>query len=153
MEMVDGLSLIISLVAILVSIFTFGMTIRWERKQATIEAYMKLQEDLFFIYEYKNAEEIELFVNDSTTTEYKVLSSSLAALEAFAICTFNGTYNKLMVYKLAHGFIDGTLFDKIECLLEMKKSRSGKEYYPYTRKLLRWMTTISGNSFFLWHML
>lgn len=135
------LSLIIAIVAILVSIITFAVTIDWERRHATIEAYKELQEDLFFIYEYKDAEEIELFVNDYTSTEYKVLSSSLATLEAFALCTFNGTYNKRMVYKLAHGFVDGTLLDKIELLLEMKKNKSEEEYYPNTRKLLRWMNT------------
>lgn len=132
-------SLFLSIAAVIISFASFVLTLKWERKRATVEAYKDLQEDLFFIYEYESAEEIALFVDNYKSEEYKVLSSALASIESFAICTFNDTYDKRMVYELAHGYIDGTLREKIEYLLDLKKTLAGDDFYPFSRRLLDWM--------------
>ena len=134
-----SLSICISAVAAFIAILSFICTFNWERKRATIEAYKDLQEILFFIYEYEDEEEIELFVNDCKSEEYKALSSALGSIESFAICVRNKTYDRKMIYELAHGYIDVTLRDKMNLLLDMKKNKSGEDYYPNTAWLLSWM--------------
>ncbi len=133
------ITLFTSILAIFVAFLSFMCTYRWERRRATIEAYKDLQEVLFFLYEYKDEKEIELFVNDTKSEEYKVLSSVLGSIESFAICVQNKTYDQKMVYALAHGYIDVTLRKKITLLLDVKKSKSSEDYYPNTAWLLLWM--------------
>lgn len=63
---------------------------------------------------------MEVFIEDIDKAEYKALSTVLAALEIFATCTMDGIYDKKLVYKLAHGYIDLTIRDWIDTLLEVK---------------------------------
>ncbi|MCR5836954.1 MAG: hypothetical protein K6G88_10655 [Lachnospiraceae bacterium] len=143
MSIIDVITMVLSVTAIVVSLVTFFVTYQWDKKRETVNAYIELQESLHFLYQYDN-NEIQNFIDDSSTEEYKALSSVLGRIEIFAIGTMRGrlwgtTYNRKLVYQLSHGYIDKTLREKIDYLLELKSRRGGQEYYKYTRKLLKWM--------------
>lgn len=132
-KVMEQMSILISIVAIIISIITFQVTFRFERKKATIEAYNDLQADLYTFYEYPEGE-IETFVDESGTAEYKMLSTSLAQIEIFATGVYSGAYDKKLALQLSNGYLNKTLGSKINYLLELKLEHCGKEYYPYTRK-------------------
>lgn len=135
--MIEVLTVCVSLVAIIISIITFLFTYRREQIRDTIKAYADLQEDLYQFYEYQEGE-IETFVDDRQSEEYKALSSSLAQLEVYATGVKRGLYDFDTMYSVAHGYIDGSLRERIEYMLDMK-SLGSKQFYKNTRWLLEKM--------------
>ena len=131
-------SLVISGFAALFSIYTFIKSWIVERRQNTIDAYIALQDDLYYIYEYSN-NEIETFVTDRTSTEYKILSTCIAKIEIFATGVRENVYVFNTFYSMAHGYLDGTLRNKLEYILNMKSENTIEEFYQNTRWLLREM--------------
>lgn len=130
------LSIIISVVAIIFSAYTFCMTFLFEKRNATIEAYNELQKYLYTFYEYPEGE-IETFICAADTSEYKMLSTSLAQIEVFAIGVYSGAYDNKTAFQLANGYINKTLGSKINHLLNLKLEYSGAEYYPNTRRFIK----------------
>ncbi|MCI7685434.1 MAG: hypothetical protein MSS24_01715 [Clostridiales bacterium] len=116
--MIEVLTVCMSLAAI-ISIITFLFTYRREKIRDTIKAYADLQEDLYQFYEYQEGE-IETFVDDRQSEEYKALSSSLAQIEVYATGVKRGLYDFDTMYSIAHGYIDGSLRERIEYMLDMK---------------------------------
>lgn len=116
--MIEVLTVCMSLAAI-ISIITFLFTYRREKIRDTIKAYADLQEDLYQFYEYQEGE-IGTFVDDRQSEEYKALSSSLAQIEVYATGVKRGLYDFDTMYSIAHGYIDGSLRERIEYMLDMK---------------------------------
>lgn len=142
METKDIITLLIASVSLLCSIGTFFVSSHFERKRMTIDAYKDLQEHLHFLYLY-GKDEIEDFVVDYTSEEYKAISSAVSQIEIFAHGIKSGTYNKRLVYLLSHGYLDMTLRDRIEYILDMKLEKSDKEYHEATRWLMHEMDRLS----------
>ena len=136
-------TLFFSAAAICVSIYTFHYVSKRELTRATIKAYEDLQIFLNHFYEYP-AGEIETFVDDKTSEEYKALSNSLARLEIFATGVRKEIYDFEIVYKMAHGYLDGVLRDKIDYLLYMKSGNSN-QFYANTQWLLEEMDNKTRN--------
>lgn len=130
------ISTVCSVVAIVFSVFTFASTAKWEKKRTTIQAYIDLQECLYCLYEYET-NEIKDFIGEFGNNEYKMISSVMGRIEVYAICVIKGIYDKKTSYNVAHGYIDVTLREKIEIILDYKYDKRKIEYYPYTRKLLK----------------
>ena len=120
-------TILISAIAVFVSIYTFHWVSKRDLTRDTIKAYEDLQTFLYHFYEYP-AGEIETFVDDKTSEEYKALSNSLARLEIFATGVRKEIYDFEIVYKMAHGYLDGVLRDKIDYLLYMKSGNSNQFY-------------------------
>ena len=72
-------TIFISAFAVCVSIYTFRWVSKRDLTRDTINAYEDLQTFLYHFYEYPSGE-IETFVDDKTSEEYKALSNSLARL-------------------------------------------------------------------------
>ena len=142
--MIEVLTVFVSLTAIIISIITFLFTYRREKVRDTIKAYADLQEDLYQFYEYQEGE-IETFVDDRQSEEYKALSSSLAQIEVYATGVKCGLYDFKTMYGIAHGYIDGSLRDRIEYMLDMKTFGSN-QYYKNTRWLLEKMDRKTKNT-------
>lgn len=96
------------------------------RKRETINAYIDLQEYLYCIYEYPD-NGIEDFVDDRNSDEYKKLSACIAHIEMFAVGVKHKVYDFRTVYELSHGFLDMSLREPIEYILEMKSKRNTQE--------------------------
>ena len=102
------IAIIVSSVAVGFTIATFVFSWRRDRNKNTIEAYQDLQEFLFYIYKYKQ-DEIEIFVTDYQSEEYKTLSACLARIEIFATGIEKKLYN-FVCWKLFEYIIQTNLY-------------------------------------------
>ena len=132
-------AIIISVLSITISIVTFIISVRLDCKKMTIDAYRDLQKFLYVFYEYSKGE-IEEFVSADDDSEYKVLSTSLAEVEFFATGVRNHVYSKTITYKMAHGFLDGSIRGGIEHLIDIKNRYTDRKgFYNNTIWLLKEM--------------
>ena len=119
------MSLVVSIAAFFFSLLSYYNSFMYEKRKATIEAYQK--------------DEIEDFVNDKHSDEYKVLSECLAQIEFFATGIINKAYDFRIAYQMAHGFLDLTLRSRIDYMLAMKNESTTEHFYYNTEKLLQMM--------------
>lgn len=131
---IDIATIIISVAALIISGLSFVKTFKRDKLRDTIKAYTDLQVYLYQYYEYAEGE-IETFVDDRESEEYKSLSNSLAQIEIFATGVREEIYDFDAVFKMAHGYLDGALRDRIEYMLD-KKTGKYTELYINTRWLL-----------------
>lgn len=129
-------ALVIAAISGIISITTFYCCWHRDKAQRSINAYQELQPFLFHIYEY-GKDEIETFVTNTDSEEYKVLSSCLAQIEIFAAGVRTKLYSFKTIYPLAHGYLDGVLRSQIDSLLEMKNYQNEETgFYSNTIWLL-----------------
>lgn len=138
---------ILSIIAIVISVisggfalYTFLWTARRDRKQATLDAYNTLQNEVFDrINLYKPAEIMEI-VKHPTTQEYNDVAALVARIEHFCVGVNGRIYDRKTVYALAHGYFDGPkLRSRIEPMIDRKNSRSDYDYYSNIHTVLAWM--------------
>ena len=140
---------ILSIMAIIISVasggfafYTFLWTAKRDRKQATLEAYNRLQNEVFDKLNLYKPSEIRDICEDSTTEEYKKVSGYLARIEHFCVGVNTKIYDRKTFYALAHGYFDGhQLRKRIEPLMDIKnQSKNSKEvFYNDTKSVLLWM--------------
>lgn len=112
---------------------------RREKKQATIEAYNRLQyEVLDTLYTCYPPARVKEIVKDTRSDEYRKLSTLVARIEHFCVGIDMDIYDKKVLKELAGGFFDGTIKNRIMPLLNMKNS-CGISYYDHTEKIYEWM--------------
>ncbi len=133
-----SLATIISITALIGSACSFITVWRRDKKIGTIAAYQDLQKTIMFLLEYQKGE-IETFVTDRDTEEYKTISSCLAQIEIFAGGMKGKVYDFKTFYAVGHGCLDGSLRDSIEALIEMKNSTPYGSFYNNTKWLLNRM--------------
>ena len=140
---------ILSIIAIVLSVisggfsfYTFLWTARRDRMQATLEAFNRLQGEVFDkLNTYKPAE-IREICNDKKSDKYKTISSYLARIEHFCVGLNRRIYDKSTFYTLAHGYFDGhQIRSRIEPIIESKNSsnNSKEQFYNDTLSVLAWM--------------
>ena len=144
----------LSIIAILLSavsgafaIYTFFWTSRRDRKQATLEAYNRLQAEVFDNINVYTPAEIRDICIDTKSEEYKLLSGYLARIEHFCVGLNRKIYDDNTFYALAHGYFDGyVLRSRIEPLIESKNQGNGTElFYNDIISVLKWMDEKKGN--------
>ena len=133
-EVSDLVTVVISVVAFVFSILTYYRSEIVEKKKNTVSAYIELQETLHCLYEYQK-DEIEDFVNDKHSSEYKCLSSCVARLEIFAAGVKNQLYDFDLLYEMSNGFLDVDIRRKVQQIMD-KKTKNCWEYY-YSN--LKWL--------------
>lgn len=140
---------VLSIIAIVISVvsggfalYTFLWTAKRDRKQATLEAYNRLQNEVFDKLNLYKPSEIRNICEDSTSEEYKKISGYLARIEHFCVGVNTKIYDRKTFYALAHGYFDGhQLRKRIEPLIDTKnQSQNSKEiFYNDTISVLLWM--------------
>lgn len=140
---------ILSVIAIALSVisggftlYTFYWTAARDRKQATLEAYNRLQSEVFDPINTYSPEEIQEICEDTKSMEYKVLSGYLARIEHFCVGINNKIYDDKVFYSLAHGYFDGhQLRKRIGPLLDFKNTSNWNQelYYVNLYSVLDWM--------------
>lgn len=124
------------------ALFVFLWTNRRDRKQATLEAYNRLQSEVFDKLNKYTPSQIQNICLDKQSVEYKTISAYLARIEHFCVGLNEKTYDKNTFYALAHGYFDGhQLRKRIEPLI-VSKNQTGntKEvFYNDTISVLSWM--------------
>ena len=138
---------ILSITAIVISIISGGFTyytFRWtaerDRKQATLEAYNRLQEQVLDHLNHYMPKDIEEIAKNVRSEEYKKISAYIARIEHFCVGVNQKIYDRAVVYELAHGYLDGAIKSRITPLIE-KKNRSGHDYYANIHGVYAWMET------------
>ena len=143
------MEIVLSIVAIALSmisggftLYTFCWTVKRDRKQATLEAYNRLQAEVFDKLNMYKPSEICDFCADNRSEQYKQISGYLARIEHFCVGLNQGIYDKSTFYALAHGYFDGhQLRKRIEPVIENKNSsmNSKELFYNDTLSVLAWM--------------
>ena len=136
---------ILSIIAIVLSVisggfafYTFIWTASRDRKQATLDAYNQLQEQAQDHLNYYRPAEIADIAEDPRSQAYKKVSGYIARIEHFCVGVTQKIYDRKTVYKLAHGYFDGAVRDRIEPIIE-RKNQSGIDYYGNIHSVYGWM--------------
>ena len=126
-------------------IFTF-YTFRWtaarDRKQATLEAYNRLQAEVFDKLNTYTPTAIRDLCGNTRSAEYKTVSGYLARIEHFCVGINQKIYDRETFYALAHGYFDGPqIRSRIEPLITTKNQHNVavEKYYNDTLQVLAWM--------------
>ena len=137
---------IISLVIAIISALAAGVTFFWtssrDRKQATLEAFNRLQAEVFDNLNQYRPSDIPNICKDKKSEEYKKLSGYVARIEHFCVGLNKKIYDKNTFYELAHGYFDGDQIKKRICpIIEVKNSsnNSNELFYNDILAVLAWM--------------
>ena len=136
------IALVFSIISGGFALYDFLWTSKRDRKQATLEAYNRLQAEVFDNLNTYTPAQIRDICTDTTSAEYKVVSGYVARIEHFCVGINEKIYDKNTFYSLAHGYFDGhQLRKRIEPLIESKnQSNNSKElFYNDTISVLMWM--------------
>lgn len=138
---ISAVSVMVSMVSVAVSAGTYFGAVKRNRRQATIDAYNRLQEQVFDPLNLYMPKEIVEYAKHPTDKQYKILSGYLARIEHFCVGVMDETYDPDTVYELAHGYFDSkVLWSRISPLMEAKNNDIHKEdYYENLHKTMRWM--------------
>lgn len=135
-------ALVLSVISGGFSLLTFLWTARRDRKQATLDAFNRLQAEVFDNLNTYKPSDIRTICVNNKSAEYKTISGYLARIEHFCVGLNTGIYDKNVFYALAHGYFDGHQIRKrIEPIIESKNSgKNGQEqFYNDTMSILAWM--------------
>ena len=141
------IAIVLSVVSGIFSFYTFYWTAKRDRKQATLEAFNRLQSEVFDDLNKYPPAEIRDICTDTKSVEYKTISGYLARIEHFCVGINEGIYDDNTFYALAHGYFDGyQLRKRIEPIIESKnQSKNSKElFYNDTLSVLQWMDKKAG---------
>ena len=136
-------SIAIAFLSVGISIFTYRQTMRRDRKQATLEAYNRLQSEVFDALNTYSPAEIESICEDKRSEEYKILSGYLARIEHFCVGINEKIYDWDVFYAMAHGYFDGYILRKrIEPIIDSKHTGTGGDelFYTDTQTVLKKMS-------------
>ena len=140
---------ILSIIAIALSVisggftlYTFYWTAARDRKQATLEAFNRLQAEVFDNLNTYMPANIREICTDNKSEAYKTISGYLARIEHFCVGLNQGIYDKNTFYALAHGYFDGyQIRSRIEPIIKSKNSSKNlkEQFYDDTQSVLQWM--------------
>lgn len=122
-------AIVISVISGLFSAFTYIKTMDRDRKQATLDAYNGLQEQVFDRLNQYTPAEIREIAKDNRGNKYKEVSGLVARIEHFCVGVNQKIYDFDTVYELAHGYFDGSLKDRMEPILDKKQKNTAHDYY------------------------
>jgi len=125
----------ISAVSLIYSVVTHIRGAKREKKQATLDAFNILQEQVLDKLNQYRKSDIQRIATDIHSTEYKELSSLLARCEHFAVGVNTGIYDLKTVKRLARLYIV-SVYEKMLPMVEKKRQISKVEkHYDDFEKL------------------
>lgn len=131
---ISVVSALVAVVSVVFSVVTYQKTVKHDRRQATLDAYNRLQEQAFDFLNMYSPADIRDICEDTRSQEYKTLSGYVARIEHFCAGVYKDVYDFDVFYTLAHGYFDGFLLkSRLEPILEKKNSGGGSNelFYPY----------------------
>ena len=134
------IALVISILSGAFSIFTFVWNAQRDRKQATLDAFNTLQREVFDKLNLYSPSEICEIIKNTRSDEYKNMSALIARLEHFCVGINTRIYDRRVVYKLAHGYLDSpVILDRIGPVIDRKLKNADEDYYENIHKVIEWM--------------
>lgn len=141
---------VLSIVAICLSVasgafafYTFFWTARRDRKQATLEAFNRLQTEVFDYLNMYTPSDIRKICESTRSADYKTISAHLARIEHFCVGLNQGIYDKDTFYALAHGYFDGPMLQsRIQPIIDTKNhgNHTNELFYNDTLSVMEWMS-------------
>ena len=144
----ETITLFLAIISTSISVFSIGFSmctyfcaVVRERRQATLEAFNRLQEQVFDPLNLYMPKEIVEYAKHPTDKQYKIISGYIARIEHFCVGVMDKTYDRKTVYKLAHGYFDShMLWSRISPIMEAKNNDFDKEdYYENLHNTMKWM--------------
>ena len=132
------ISLVVSIITGGFALYTFFWTARRDRKQATLDAYNRLQEQALDHLNHYMPKAIEDIALHPRSDEYKTISAYIARIEHFCVGVNRGIYDREVIYDLAHGYLDEAIKSRITPLIA-RKNKNGHDYYVNIHRLYSWM--------------
>lgn len=137
---VAAVAAVLSLVSIIFSVYTYSKALIHDRRQATLDAYLVLQDSALDKLNHIGIDELKEILKDPKSAVYKDVSGYVARIEHFCVGVNTGIYDRSTVYALAHGYLDiGIMNTRVELILDKKKAMAKKEYYENIRSVIQWM--------------
>lgn len=150
-------AMLISLVSVIVSVAIYMLGISREKKQATLDAFNTLQEQVFdklnqYTYAqikdicntWKQIENKKAFAEEEKVhmeyciSEYRLLSGYLARIEHFALGVNTGIYDAKIAERAGTTYLRVLYRSKLKPLIDIKNNdgEDGVEYYAEFRHLV-----------------
>ncbi len=134
------IALVLSILSGIFSIFTFVWSARRDRRQATLDAFNTLQNEVFDKLNLYSPSEIREIVKNTRSEEYKTVSALIARLEHFCVGVNTRIYDRRVVFKLAHGYLDDSVvLDRISPVIDRKLKNADEDYYANIHQVIDWM--------------
>ena len=130
----EFLSIIIALIALVFSVYTYRKSVVHERKKATLDAYNRLQNEALDNINLYSPQRIAGIIENPRSEEFKKLGAYIARIEHFCVGVNKEIYDKEIVYELAHGYFDGGLRTRIEPVINLK-NKYGSDFYENIHKV------------------
>ena len=128
----DIISIVLSGIAILLSVFSFVFQVIHNRIESTLNAFNDLQEQsLDKLYKY-TPKQIEEIAQKFRSEEYKDISVLLARIEHFCVGVILKIYDKIVFRRLGGSYIIST-YNKMVPMIEVKRKMfpADKHYDEY----------------------
>ena len=139
----EFLSIIIALIALVFSVYTYRKSVVHERKKATLDAYNRLQNEALDNINLYSPQRIAGIIENPRSEEFKKFGAYIARIEHFCVGVNKEIYDKEIVYELAHGYFDGGLRTRIEPVINLK-NKYGRDFYENIHKVYAWMDEKTG---------
>ena len=137
-DTVSMVALVLSVLSGVFSFVTYISTVKHDKKRDTLDAYNRLQNEVFDKLNTFQPREIREIAKNNCSDKYKEISGYIARIEHFCVGACNGIYDKKTVFSLAHGYLDGKqIEERIKPFLDKKDENS--EYYKNTVAVINWM--------------
>lgn len=147
MDFINITSLVLALGSVVFSVFTYISSIIHDRKQATLDAYNVLQNQVFDKLNTYKTNEIKSIADNCLSKEYKEISALMARIEHFSVGVNTKIYDKKTVKRLAGRYIIG-IYEKLEPIIIKKRERfkTDKHYDDFEKLYLELKNLYSKHS-------
>lgn len=135
------IAIALSVVSMGLTLYTFWWTARRDRKQATLDAFNRLQKQALDHLNYYKPSEIAEIAKNPRSEEYKKISAYVARIEHFCVGVTQKIYDWETVYALANDYLDGSIKLRIEHIILQKNKMGGNDYYEHIHAVYDWLAT------------
>lgn len=140
MNWTDYVAIIISTIALLLSIFQFFVERRINRQESTINAFSELQKEVLNKEKYYKADVNSILENhkklkeNETDEEWEQVSEFLARIEQFAVGVNTNVYSIKIVDRMAGSHLVKQ-YDRFKPIINYKREKSGtnKRYEEFEK--------------------
>ena len=128
------ISLFFAAISFLHSFFVYSQTVKHDKKQATLDAFNILQEQVLDKINLYSNSKIKEIAEDARSKEYKELTILMARIEHFSVGVNTEIYDLKIVKRLA-GKHFCMLYDKLLPMIEKKRkiNKTDKHYDEFEK--------------------
>ena len=123
----EAVTLILSIVSLCFSLFTWYRALIHDRKKDTLDAFNVLQQQALDPLQSYTRARIREIAGDARSEEYRIVSTYLARIEHFCVGVEQKVYDQRTVWELSEGFLNRGVYEKLKPIIEHKNQQ--KNYY------------------------